>query len=167
MDVLAQMFGVFGAFFNILGMFFKNKIMILLFVFMACICFSISAFMLGGISGGMVSLVQALLAIVNYFFDKRGVHYPTWLIILYIFICLLIAVFTYRSFIDILPIICFLLFVISILQSKELNLKICMLFMFLFFALYAFFINGFVLVVINLFQAFMTLISIVRLWRLS
>ena len=165
--VLSQVFGGLGALFNVTGMFFRNKLMILLFIVVACICFSISNFLLGGISGGVISLIQAIITTINYFYEKKGIKYPDYLIILYLFIAFLCGLFTYNSLLDVLPIVCLLFFILSILQTKELYLKVCMLFMFLFFALYAFFINGFILVFINVFQSFMTLIAIFKIYLKS
>lgn len=128
----------------------------------ANICFAINMFMLGGISGGVICLIGALQTFVNYQYDKKEVKYPKWLIVSYIIIAIICGMFSYKTLIDILPVICSVLFTVSILQNKEKNIRKTMLSMFILWTIYSFAIKAYTTGIVDATQAVLTLIAIIK-----
>lgn len=162
MFIFAQIIGVAAAAFNVSAMYLKEKKNILKLMIISSIAFAVNMFMLGGISGGVISLIGALQTFINYQYDKREIKYPKWLIILYMIIAVVCGMFSYKSLIDILPVICSVLFSVSILQSKEKNIRRTMLLMFILWTIYSFAIKAYTTAVVDAIQSILTIIAIVK-----
>lgn len=160
--IVAQIMGIIAAGFNTGAMYFKEKKNILKLMLLANVCFAINWFLLGGISAGIISIISMLQIIINYFYDKREKEYPKFLIISYILIAIISGMMSYRIIIDILPVICSILFSLSILQTKEKNIRKIMLLMFLLWTIYSFFIKSYSTAIVNAVQFVMTSIAIVK-----
>lgn len=162
MFILAQIIGIVVAGFNVGAMYLKEKKNILKLMIISSIAFAVNMFMLGGISGGVISLIGAVQTFINYQYDKKEIKYPKWLIISYIIIAIVCGMFSYKSPIDIVPVICSVLFTISILQSKEKNIRRTMLLMFISWTIYSFSIKAYTTAVVDGLQSILTIIAIVK-----
>ncbi len=162
MFILAQIIGIAAAGFNVAAMYLKEKKNILKLMIVSSIAFAINMFMLGGISGGVISLIGAIQTFINYQYDKREIKYPKWLIALYMIIAVICGMFSYKALIDILPVICSVLFSISILQNKEKNIRITMLLMFILWTIYSFVIRAYSTAIVDGIQSVLTFIAIIK-----
>lgn len=162
MFILAQIIGILAAGLNVVAMYLKEKKNILKLMILASICFAINMFMLGGISGAVISLVGALQTFINYQYDKREKEYPKWLIVSYIIIAIICGMFSYKTLIDIVPVICSVLFTVSILQYKEKNIRKTMLSMFILWTIYSFAIKAYTTAIVDATQTVLTLIAIIK-----
>lgn len=162
MFIFAQIIGVAAATFNVSAMYLKEKKNILKLMIISSIAFAVNMFMLGGISGGIISLIGALQTFINYQYDKREIKYPKWLIILYMIIAVVCGMFSYKTLIDILPVICSVLFSVSILQNKEKNIRRTMLLMFILWTIYSFAIKAYTTAIVDAIQSVLTMVAIVK-----
>lgn len=119
MFIIAQVLGVLGTISNVISMQLKKKQQILMCFVLAGIFFTSNYFLLGGYTGGVICFVATMQTFINYFFDKKRKEIPRWLIITYFILSLVGGIVTYKSPIDILPILGGLTYTWSIIQKRK------------------------------------------------
>lgn len=80
--------------------------------------------LLGGMSGALPSVVAIFHVLLSYYFVGKERRFPLWLTAIFMAIYAAINVMTFRSPIDILPLVCTLLFAITVVQSKASGYRI-------------------------------------------
>lgn len=123
MFILAQIFGVLIIIANALSMQMKKKQQILIMFILGNLFSTINFILLQSYSGAIICFVAILQTTINYVFDKRGKKLPKWLITSYIIVVILCGLITYRTYLDILPILCSILYTTTILQTKERKIR--------------------------------------------
>ncbi|MBQ6476896.1 MAG: YgjV family protein [Bacilli bacterium] len=78
---------------------------------------------LNSLSGSLICFFGALETVINYLFDRKNIKVPIYIIGLYIIINLILGFSTFKSIIDILPIICALLYCVTICTKEEKNIR--------------------------------------------
>lgn len=124
MFLTAQILGLIGAIVLIVSIQFKHKKNIIISIAIANMLFVISFLLLNAYSGAIICLIAAIEAIINYTYDVKKKKLPKILIPIYIIIPLICGVLIYKTFIDMLPIICSMLSILLILQRKEKYIRI-------------------------------------------
>lgn len=127
MFLLAQILGFIAMSTNIIAVQFKNKKQILLTIVVGNILFVISYFLLGAYAGALICGINAIEVIINNKLEEKGKPIPKTLIGLYFIIAITIGVFTFKSFMDLLPILAAILFILTLIQSKEKNIRLLLL----------------------------------------
>lgn len=162
MNLLAQIISFIGIISNIIGIQLKNKKDILISFIIANLSFGISFVLLKSYSGAAISFIAATQAIINFFIDKKGKTVSKYLITTYIIISTLVGLITYRTIIDIMPIICSVLFTLSIIQKKEKKVRIYTLTNITLWTIYDLIVGVYTAGISNIFLISSTIISIVR-----
>jgi len=124
MNILAQIFGLIGILVNIIGIQFKDKKSILISFILANLIFGFTFLFLGSYSGAVICAISAVETIIKYFFDVKNKKFPLYLTIIYIIVSVTGGLLVYKSTIDIYPIFCSILYVLTIVQTKERNIRI-------------------------------------------
>lgn len=121
--VLAQFFGILVIISNVLAMQMKRKKNILMFFIFANLFSAINFILLKSYSGTLICIFSIAQTIINYLYDKKEKEVPKILIGVYIVISIVCGIFTYNQIFDLLPIICSILYTVTILQQKESNIR--------------------------------------------
>lgn len=162
MNIVSQVFGFLGVLSNIIGVQFKDKKNIMFAFIIANIFFALCFGLLKSYSGMVISLFAVIQTIINYFFDKNNKKIPIYLIVIYIVISLVCGVFTYKAALDILPIVCSVLYTISVIQTKENRIRIITLINVILWTLYDFLVGAYTAGANSIFLTISTFIAIIR-----
>ncbi len=65
--------------------------------------------------------------LVNYGFEVKGKDVPKWVISIYVIINIILGMLTFKSLLDVLPIVCAIIYCGTILTKKEANIRKLML----------------------------------------
>lgn len=122
MFIVAQFFGILVIIANVLSMQMKNKKQIILMFILANLFSAINFILLQSYSGAIICLFAIIQTFINKIFEKKQ-QVPKAVIGIYIAISIILGAITFNSLIDILPIICSILYTITIIQDKEKNIR--------------------------------------------
>ena len=123
MFIIAQLFGILVILTNILAMQQKNKNQIIFLFILANLFSSINFILLNSYTGTTICFFAIIQTLINKIFEKKEQPVPKIVILLYIVISIILGLITFNSFVDILPIICSILYTITIIQDKEKNIR--------------------------------------------
>ena len=127
MFLLAQVLGFIAMSTNIIAVQLKTKKQILFTIVVGNILFVISYFLLGAYAGALISGINAIEVIINTKLEEKGKPIPKALIGLYFVVAVTIGVFAFNSFMDLLPVLAAILFIFTLIQSKEKNIRLLLL----------------------------------------
>ena len=108
--IVAQIFGIVGIVANLISTQMKSKKHIILMLFILNISSAISLFLLNGSTGSLISILTAILLLIELLFESKNKSLPLFIVIIYALASILLGVITYRSLIDIFPAIAALLY---------------------------------------------------------
>lgn len=124
MFIIAQIMGILVLILHVLSMQFNDKKKIILMMVLINVFSAISFILLGSVSGPLICGFAVMQAIINRYFEKRTNRVPNGIVAIYIAISIIIGVVSFNTFVDVIPTICSIMYSITILQSKEKNIRI-------------------------------------------
>ena len=136
MFVTAQIFGILVIIANVLAMQMKNKKQIILMFILANLFSAINFVLLQSYSGATICIFAIVQTFINKFFENKNKQVPKIVIAIYIVISIILGAITFKASIDIVPIICSILYTLTIIQDKEKNIRIISLVNILLWILY-------------------------------
>ena len=122
MFVAAQIFGIFIIITNVISMQMQNKKNIILFFILANSFSAINFFLLKSFSGSIICLFAILQALINRHYENVK-EIPKWLVVIYICISIVLGLLTLKKYIDIIPIICSIIYTVTIIQKQEVKIR--------------------------------------------
>lgn len=123
MFIAAQIFGILVLLANIISMQMNNKKQIILMFVLINILSTISFLLLQSYSGAIICMFAILQAFINNLFENKDKQVPKYIIGIYIIISIILGIVTYKNYIDIVPIMCSILYTLIIIQNKEKNIR--------------------------------------------
>ncbi len=84
---------------------------------------AVNFILLAGYSGAIICIFAIIQTVINNFFERKEEKVPKYVVGIYIIISIICGLITYKKLIDILSVICSILYTMSILQSKEKNIR--------------------------------------------
>jgi thiol:disulfide interchange protein len=162
MNVLAQLFGLLAAIALICSIQMKNKKTILIFMILGNGFFVINFIILHAYSGALICLVATIQTIISYIKTNNNKDFPRFLIFLFLLIFLICGLCTYKEIVDIIPIICSILFSLLIIQKKESNIRILTIFNALTWIIYDILVGAYTATFCDIFLLISAVIAIFR-----
>ncbi|MDD3186867.1 MAG: GNAT family N-acetyltransferase [Bacilli bacterium] len=162
MNLIAQILALLGILTNIVGIQLKKKNNILIAFMLANFLFALCFALLNAYSGALICMIAAIQTLVKYYFDKKDKVFPKYLTATYIVISIISGLLTYKTVIDILPVICSILYTMSIIQEKESTLRFITLFNVILWTIYDFAVGAYTAGINDIFLTSSTLIAIYR-----
>ena len=162
-NIIAQMMGVLGTISNIIGIQLKKKSQIMISIILANFFFSLNFLLLEAYSGAIICFIAGIQTFINYLFDIKKKKYPIWLITIYYLISLVSVLITFTTLIDIIPIICAILLITTIIQKKERNIRLLTLVNIGLWSVYDLTVGAYTAAISDAFMTISTLIAITRL----
>ena len=159
---IAQFFGILVIIANVLAMQMKNKKQIILMFILANLFSAINFLLLESYSGTLICGFAIIQTLINKIFENKEVKVPKVIIGIYILISIALGRITYTNYIDILPIICSILYTLTILQEKESNIRKISLLNILLWIVYDITIKAYTASVSDALMTISTLIGIYR-----
>ena len=116
---VAQIFGIIGIIFSVLSMQMKTKKRIMWMLLGLNLASALNFVFLDQWSGSLICFFAVIETFVNYLFDSKNKKIPIFIIAFYVIVNISLGIFTYHSPLDILPIICSLIFCATVCVPKE------------------------------------------------
>lgn len=123
MFIVAQIFGILVIITNVLAMQMKDKKQIILLFVFANLFSAINFLLLQSYTGTIICVFAIVQTLVNKVFENKSKNIPIGVILCYVIISIILGLLTFASFIDIIPIICSILYTITIIQKEEKNIR--------------------------------------------
>lgn len=121
--VVAQIFGILGIIFSVLSMQMKTKKNIMIMLLCLNLASALNFLFLNSISGSLICFFAVLETFINYLFDSKDKPVPIYIICIYVIVNIGLGLSSYHSPLDILPIVCALLYCLTICTKKESNIR--------------------------------------------
>lgn len=162
MFILAQIFGTLMLIVNVLAMQMKDKKNIIFMLLLANLFAVFNFVFLNGYSGAIICGFAIIQTIINNFYEKKGKKLPFLLLMIFIIISIILGIFTFKGIIDILPIVCSILYSLIIVQSKERIIRILSLINIVLWLIYDLFFMAYVAAISDILVVASTLIGMYR-----
>ena len=117
MNIFAQVLAIFGLLFLIISVQLNNKLKILFCKIISNIFYGMQYLLLNAFSGACMSLLSLIRNVVFYFYSKYNRKIPIFVFILFLVVMMLSSIFTYTSFISLIPIVATLIHSYAIWQK--------------------------------------------------
>lgn len=117
--ILPQLFHVIKVVLQMVAVQFKQKKHILIAFIFVNIFAGLGYILLGAYTGLLTCGIAVIQTIIQYIFDKKQKEVPKYFSIIYLVSSIIGGFFTYKTFIDILPLLSFVMYTLSILPKKE------------------------------------------------
>ena len=123
MFITAQIFGILVIIANVLAMQMKNKKQIILMFILANLFSAINFVLLQSYSGAIICIFAIVQTFINKIFENKNKQVPRIVVGIYVIISIILGAITFKGYIDIVPIICSILYTLTIIQDKEKNIR--------------------------------------------
>lgn len=151
-----------GILINVITMQQKDKKNILIGLILVNLTSTIAYIFLGTYSASVVTTIAIFQTYIKYKYDQKDKKMPIYLQIIFIIISIIGGIFTAHSWLDIIPTICLVLYTLSILQSKERNIRLLIVANILGWIIYDAYALAFVGILTSMFSLTSTIIAIIR-----
>ncbi len=163
MFIVAQFFGILVIIANVLSMQMKNKKQIIFMFILANLFSAINFILLQSYSGAIICSFAIIQTLINKIFENKEQKVPKMVILIYIVISIILGAITFNGFIDIIPIICSILYTMSIIQDKERNIRKISLLNIILWIIYDVVCQAYTAAISDLFMTISTLVGMYRL----
>ena len=121
--VIAQIFGVLGIICSVLSMQMKTKKNIMIMLLLLNLSSALNFLFLDSISGSLVCFFAVLETFINYMFDKNNKKVPLYVVAFYVVVNIGLGLMSYKTPLDIIPVVCALLYCATVCTPKESNIR--------------------------------------------
>ena len=119
-----QILGFLSLILVVLLVFMKDIKLILVGEIIVNIIVGLNFLLLGGYSSAGMSVVAVLYTIISYIYNRKNIKIPMWMLGIFLLLYVAWGVISYQSWIDILPLVCSVLFILAVSQRKASNYRI-------------------------------------------
>ena len=117
--VLPQIFHVIKVVLQMVAVQFKQKKHILIAFIFVNLFAAMGYILLKAYTGLVTTSIAVVQTTIQYIYDKKQKEVPKYFVIIYLISSIIGGFFTFKTFIDILPILSFVMYTLSILPKKE------------------------------------------------
>ena len=121
--ILAQVFAIIACALNVISMQCKKRKQILFYLVIGNIIGAVGLIFLKAYAGALIQFVFGFETYVNYRLEIKGKKNTPLLVCFYILLSVIASVVTFKSWIDIVPLISAILHTITIIQEKEKRIR--------------------------------------------
>ena len=125
--MLAQIFGILGICFSVISMQAKKRKYIFIWLLLLNLASALNFLFLNNNTSSYICFFAILEMIINYIFEYNKKDVPIFVVIIYVFVNIFLGILSFTTFIDVLPIICSLIFCATIICKNEQNIRKLML----------------------------------------
>lgn len=162
MFFIAQFLSGIAIIINIISIQQKEKRKILFLFVLANLLFSIHFLLLKGYSGAVTCCIATVQTSISYYYETKQKVFPKVFIPIYIAVSILCGLFSYRTYFDLLPILCSIIYVFSIMQTKVKQIRLFTLFKVAVWVIYDFSVGAYIAGINDLILTISTMIAIIR-----
>ena len=160
--LIAQMFGVIGIVFSVLSMQMKTKKNIMIMLIGLNLASALNFLFLESYSGCYVCFFGVVETVINYLFDSKNKKVPIYVIGIYVIVNIILGISSYNEMLDIIPILCALLYCATVCTKKESNIRKEMLLNQILWLVYDLIVKAYMFSISNILTIVSTIISMYR-----
>lgn len=160
--IIAQIFGVCGIISSVLSMQMEKRKNIIIMLILLNLSSALNFLFLGSYTGSFISFFAILETFINYLFERKGKNVPIYVIMLYVIINIILGSLSFQTIMDILPIICSIIFCLTIYSKKESNIRKLMFINQVFWLVYDIYTKAYMFSICNILTMISVLIAIFR-----
>ena len=101
----------------------KKRSQILFLFILANLFSAINFILLQGYAGAAICFFAIIQTLLNKIFENKNQPVPKIVILIYVVISIVLGAFTFKKIVDVLPIVCSILYTITIIQKEEKNIR--------------------------------------------
>ena len=120
---VAQAFGIIGLILSVLSMQMKTKRNIMIMLLLLNLASALNFLFLDSITGSLICFLAVFETFINYLYDSKDKRVPVYIIAFYIFVNLILGLISFKGLIDIIPIVCALLFIATVCTKSESKIR--------------------------------------------
>ncbi|MBQ7202051.1 YgjV family protein [Candidatus Saccharibacteria bacterium] len=125
--VIAQIFGVLGVIASVCSMQFKKRRQIFIALLLLNLFSALNFVFLGTFSSAYVCFFAVAEMLINHLFERKNKPVPKWVVGIYIIVNILLGAIAFTGPLDVIPIVCALIFCATLLTKNEQNIRKLML----------------------------------------
>ena len=125
--VIAQIFGVLGVIASVCSMQFKKRRQIFVALLLLNLFSALNFVFLGTFSSAYVCFFAVAEMLINHLFERKNKPVPKVVVGIYIIVNILLGVISFMGPLDVIPIVCALIFCATLLTKNEQNIRKLML----------------------------------------
>ena len=125
--VIAQIFGVLGVIASVCSMQFKKRRQIFIALLLLNLFSALNFVFLGTFSSAYVCFFTVAEMLINHLFERKNKPVPKWVVGIYIIVNILLGAIAFTGPLDVIPIVCALIFCATLLTKNEQNIRKLML----------------------------------------
>ena len=160
--ILAQIFALIACGLNVISMQCKTRKKILLFFLLGNIVGATGLLLLNAYAGALIQFVFGIQTFINYIYAVKNKKISWELITFYIALSVVASIITFKSWIDIIPLVSAILHTVTIIQIKENRIRLVNLSSLLLWIPYYIVFDAYANLFTNICIVISNLISIVR-----
>lgn len=159
---VSQIIALIAAALEIVAVQKEKRKKILFWFVLSDVLFALSYFLLDLKSAGVIVIFDTIVTIINYRLSLKNKKINKWLGSLFILIAFSTSAYTYECIWDILPVICSVTYILSVMQSKEKNIRRLIFINLACWLTYDIHGHAYVTVVTDTFSLISTIVGIIR-----
>ncbi|MBR3319674.1 YgjV family protein [Candidatus Saccharibacteria bacterium] len=160
--IIAHVFGVLSTISSVCSMQFKKRKQIFTALLLLSVFAALNLIFLGSFSSAYITIFGAVELIINSLFERAKKPVPKIVIALYVIVNIVLGALNFNGWLDILPIICALIFCATLLTRNEQTIRKEMLTNQILWLIFDFSVGAYALVVSNILTIISTSIAIYR-----
>lgn len=121
--IIAQIFGILGIIASVCSMQFKERRQIFIALLLLNLFSALNFVFLGTMASAYVCFFAIVEMLINHLFERKKQPVPKWVVMLYVAINIALGTLGFAGWLDILPILCALLFCVTVLMKQEQNIR--------------------------------------------
>lgn len=122
--ILAQILAFVACGLNVISLQCKKRKQILYFLILGNVVGAIGLVLLKAYAGALIQFVFGLQTLINYILEVKSKKNTTSLVAFYIILSIIVSAITFKSWIDIVPLVSAILHTITIIQEQEKRIRI-------------------------------------------
>ena len=121
--IVAQVLAIVACVFCMISMQCKKRKNILLFFIIGNVIGATGLALLKAYAGALIQIVFGIETLINYILEIKNKKNTPSLVVFYILLSIIASIITFKGWIDIIPLISAILHTITIIQTKEKNIR--------------------------------------------
>lgn len=121
--IIAQVFGILGIIASVCSMQFKNRKHIFLALLLLNLFSALNFVFLGTFASAYICFFAILEMLINHLFERKNKPVPVYIVAIYIAVNIALGALSFSGWLDLIPIVCALIFCATLLTKKEQNIR--------------------------------------------
>lgn len=162
MNYLTQFVGIIAFLFFISSIQLKDKGKLLIFQLFANLFYALQYILLNVVVAGSMNILSVFRCFILFLYAKKKKNPPKVILVLFIFLIISIGIFTYESYLSIIPIGITLLYTISTFQDDMKSIRVLFIIAAIFWIIYNLSVGAYTALIGNAFELTSGIVSIIR-----